>query len=283
MSGLPIEYEPALLEHAVLCGVRAAGAERGFLRERTPLYEIAGADAREAAFAELHARWFARLGLHAPLERALAEHPTVAAGCSRGVAVRAADRRDEMADLVGQSAARPALVVRITPETLGDPARALPLLRREVLHAADMLDPRFGQPAAAGGPAAALDGAVRDRYRVAWDATVDGRLVRAGHLPESAARERWREFERAYPELGGDARAVFERLLAGGRSTHAELLALARGARRLCALCGFPAGAAAAPPPAVVRAIAAAFPAWDPARGPVCARCTEIYAEAAAR
>src|SRR3989304_1961441 len=64
--GPPGEWEPALVEGAVLHATRGHPRERGFRRERDRLYEIVDPEAREAAFRELHATWFERLPLGPP-------------------------------------------------------------------------------------------------------------------------------------------------------------------------------------------------------------------------
>lgn len=298
---LSIEYQPALVEAAVLIAARVLGQERALGQERDPLYEVDGLEEREAGFVRLYARWFERLALHRPLEEGLAERPLIAASCERCVVARLVDRRDEAADLLGAPPARPTLLVRVTADTLAAPDRTTLFLRRELLHVTDMLDPAFGHPsrgrarpdathapgslertfADAGWP---LEVALRDRYGVLWNICVDGRLARAGQAPPTARADRRRDFERAFPELGEDSGAVFERFWRADRCTHTDLLAFARGGggtRRLCPLCGFPTGGAeSAPiPPPVLAAITADFPAWDPAAG-VCPRCIEVYAVA---
>jgi hypothetical protein len=279
------QYEPALVEAAVLAAVRARPAADRFARERDPLYEIEDAEARDAAFAGHHTRWFEALGLGRPLLTALAETPAVEEGCARCVVTRARDPRDEWVELmVPPGAGRAVVLVVIGAETLAVPARALALLRRELLHAADMLDPAFGyRPRLPGEDAASpLDRALRERYRVLWNASVDGRLARAGRGEPGAEPERRRQVLRTFPDLAGRAAAVFEAVWSGAIRTHAGLLAIAAGESRggaRCPLCRFPSAASARAdlPPAVSAAIAADFPAWDPRLG-ACARCAELYA-----
>lgn len=95
-----------------------------------------------------------------------------------------------------------------------------------------MLDPRFGY-------ATALPAGARERYRVAWKVSVDGRLVRTGRLPGTARVARWEEFRNAFPTLGAAAADVFARLFDDPAPTHAGLVAIAtsprRGVERACA------------------------------------------------
>lgn len=219
------EFDRRLVEAAVLAAVRGRPAERAFHAERDPLYVIAEPEAREAAFDALHARWFRRLALEEPFVASLAEEPAVAAGCGRWLVVPARGRRDEGGDLLVAAGALPTLVVRVTAETVAAPERLATLLRRELLHAADMLDPRFGYaaslpPGAPGGP---RERAVREHYRVVWGAFVDGRLVRRGRLPARARAERLAEFARVFG-AGVDA---FARFFDRDDVTHADLIAFA--------------------------------------------------------
>jgi hypothetical protein len=220
---MPIHWEPALVEAAVLA---AAADAPPFHEAREPLYAIADAEAREAAFLALHAAWFQRLNLDRPLRRALAERPALAAACGRCVVTRARAAAAEAADLLVAPPAAPTLLVRLTPERLAAGERLLAFLRRELLHVADMVDPRFGyEPRlpAGGGP----EGRCTTRYRVLWDASVDGRLTAEGRAPAGARPERLQEFRRAFPGLGGAAEAAFRRFFDGPRPTHAEMVAFA--------------------------------------------------------
>jgi hypothetical protein len=103
------------------------------------------------------------------------------------------------------------------------------LLRHELLHVADMLDPGFGYEPRMGAGAPLLDHGRQERYRVLWDTYVEGRLVRSGVAPAIVRAERLREFTRAFPALGTRTAAAFERFFDAPRCTHAELVAVATG------------------------------------------------------
>jgi hypothetical protein len=225
----PPEYEPALVEAAVLAALRGSPGEAALHRERDPLYSIADCDERETAFARLHAQWFEGLGLDRPLRGALAERPEIGWECGRAIVARAPSARHEGADLRLAPPARPTLLLRLMPETLAAGERAWRLLRRELLHVADMLDPAFGyEPRVGAG--APLDPGRQERYRVLWDAYVEGRLVRSGGAPAAAGAEVLREFTRAFPALGAEGVAAFRRFFDGPSCTHADLVAAATGA-----------------------------------------------------
>jgi hypothetical protein len=142
-------------------------------------------------------------------------------------------------------------LTRLTPESAADPGRLLPLLRRELQHVADLLDPEFGyQATLPPGVAASPHGrVVRDRYRVLWDTWVDGRLVRRGVLPATAREDRLADFARALGDLGETLDAVFGRIFGATRLTHRALMALAAGRHAVDAEGGPPAPDRADPQP----------------------------------
>lgn len=282
-TSLRVEYEPALVEAAVLAAVRGRPEERRFLGERERTYELADAEAREAGFAELHARWFERLALDAPFAVALDERPEVGAGCGRALVARALAGRDEAADLRVAPGLPPTLLVLVGAETVSRPPRLLDFLRHELLHVADMLDAGFGyEPRALGDEGSARARLARDRYRALWDAWVDGRLARLGRASSGVRAERLGDFARAFPALGEATEPAFERFFGAERLRHAELAAFATGAGsgRPCPLCGLPTPRLEPAPErlsgGVLSAIVHDFPVWAPADG-LCGRCAEIY------
>lgn len=233
-----VHYDLGLVEESVLRAVRALPRDdqAAFHRERDVLYEVADPDQREMDFERFHRRWFLRLRLNAPLDRALAEHPSLVnttAGCW---VLRVASRRDEMADLVRRPSEKdPAIVVRLCPDRLQDPDGLLGLLRHECMHLVDMLDPCFGyqQELPASDAAPSHDNLVRERYRIVWDATIDGRLVRRRWLPTSIREQRLQEFARAFPMLADSIELEFGRWFEARHPSHDQILAFAQDPRRL--------------------------------------------------
>jgi hypothetical protein len=225
------EFDPRLVEAAVLTAIRGHALEGEFHAERDRLYEIPDPEAREAAFDAHHVRWFARFALDQPFRRALTEQPAIAARCGRWLVAGARGPRDEAADLLIGADVRPTLLVRVTPEAIAVPGRLWRLLQRELQHVADMLDPGFGYEATL--PASVGDGprgrVVRDNYRLLWDTWVDGRLLRRGRLPATARRDRLTDFTRAFGHLGVAVEAVFDRIFGADQLTHSALVAFAAG------------------------------------------------------
>lgn len=297
-SRFDLDVDPRLAEEAVLLAIRCASPEdqRLFRQARDPLYEISDSDLRERLFRELHGRWFTRLHLAENLQQAVHEVPSVLAGVSRCLVVPVVSTKEEYADLrqgwrdsLADAASGPTMIIRLCPTTLVDGDRLLRFLRRELLHIADMLDDEFGfdrnlQFAEGSAP---LENLLRQRYRVLWDTTIDGRLAAKGLLPEAAEAARRSEFMATFSMLGASAGAWFKRFFAGPRPTHAELMAFAgkpggddTSQPGRCSLCQMPSELLPHPSsnlePRVIAAIRSDFPGWRPESG-LCAQCAELY------
>ena len=298
---IALSIAPDLMEEAVLLAERGAGREiaRAFRHERNRIYEVRDADARDARFHAFNLRWFARLGLQTRVEAAVNEHAGFAGRLCSGRIVRAIARADEGADLidpVSRATATPKtgplLVLRLRPESLLDEHGLHALLRHELMHVADMLDPAFGYeralPPSDGGPSA--DNILRDRYRVVWDVTIDGRLARAGFGSPAIRDARAREFAAAFSILGESCPSAFETWWAAERPAHPEMVAFATltalpaGPSRTnagrCPVCRFPTASldnrASTIAPEVVNAIREENPAWRVEQG-LCSQCVDLY------
>jgi hypothetical protein len=288
-----LSVAPDLMEEANLLAERGASREtaRAFRRERDRIYEVGDAEARDAQFDGFNLRWFARFGLQTKLEASVNEHAGFTGRLCAGRIVRAITRGEEGADLVDPASrahggAGPLLVLRLRPQSLLDHESLRALLRHELMHVADMLDPAFGYeralPPSDGGPSA--DNLLRDRYRVVWDATIDGRLARAGCAHAAALDTRWRDFSAAFAMLGDRCRRAFETWWVEDRPTHAAIVAFATARSRAdagrCPLCRFPVASlddrvsTIAPP--IAAAIRDENPAWCIAQG-LCAQCLDLY------
>ncbi len=294
-----LEFDPRLVEDSVLLAIESVTPKerRAFRLERDPLYELEDGDEREARFHALHNRWFLRLGLVEGVRDSLAREPSIAAGTRRCLVVPVARAREEYADLKPDRRGEgpPTLLLALRVTTLVDRNRLLPFLRRELVHAADMLDPTFGfepkLPLLDG--SAALENLLRQRYRTLWDTTIDGRLLAAGDLPAEAEAVSRRKFFGAFSMLGDSAERWFGDFFRGPRPSHSDLVAFAtapgeaaeRRASGRCPLCRMP-NAGLYPDPAdlgseTLAAIRHEFLGWQPERG-LCLQCADLYASASA-
>jgi hypothetical protein len=236
---IAVAFAADLVEEAVLLAEPSMTVEtrRAFRRERDRVYVVSDVDAREVRFRHLHRQWFHKLGLDCGIEQMIADRLTDACGASFPKECRvvgAVTRREEGADLVDRiapesGAIHVVLVIRLRPLTLLDPKVVAALLHHELTHVADMLDPEFGYeralPPSGEGPSA--DTILRDRYRVLWDTTIDGRLAREGHADEAVRRARRQEFVDTFTMLGGRGVTAFDEWFACTQPSHARLAAYA--------------------------------------------------------
>ena len=184
-------------------------------------------------------------------------------------------------------------MVSVSLERFERDDRLLRFLRHEFMHLHDMVDPAFAY-------SPQLDlrthnptqhRITRERYRLLWDVTIDGRLARAG-CDTMTTRERHQAlFDRAFCFWSEEKRRqAFTAHWEDDAPRHENLLAVAADPRDvthaheplpggLCPLCGFPTFEWANVPalnPETLSLLRAQFPDWMPAQG-ACKRCVEIY------
>ncbi len=294
-----LRYDEELVEAAVL--LCATGRRRGasalqvarFNREREKLYDIPDPDDRNEAFFRLHLEWFREWGLEGFFTGPLAEFPILSEALRILAFRKSRFRSDDGAELYVKDDGARSGVVAVRTESLLQEAELAAFLRHELLHLSDMVDPDFAyQPELrVRGPSLNQQRLARERYRLLWDVTIDGRLTQAGRPAVVTRDQRWLEFTGVFafwPEAR--QQKVFDCLWAGSAPTHQNLEALvceplqfqtASGMRpgAPCPLCGFPTFAWAAESSLaerVAEVIRSEFPQWTPAQG-ACARCAEIY------
>ena len=235
-----VTYDGGLVEEAVLLAERAlspADAE-AFRAERDRAYDVRDPDEREARFEALHGRWFTRLGLDRPLHEALGDQGELLRRTRGCRVLRAISRGDEMADVrseVGAAGEAPTIMLYLRPQSFLEADSLRALLDRELLHVADMLDPTFGYakelPVRSEDPAYA--NLLRERYRVVWDTTIDGRLSRSGRVGARVRAARGAEFARTFPMIGDGTDAAFEAWFERPRPSHAAIVAFIESPRSL--------------------------------------------------
>ncbi|MBI4329480.1 MAG: hypothetical protein HY685_06415 [Chloroflexi bacterium] len=231
------------------------------------------------------------------LEKALAEHPGLAR--IEEVFIGRASTEEEGADLSGDPRR---IGMKLPAKRFFDLESLLRYLRHELEHIADLLDPAFGYDEAgflATSPSEA--NLIRDRYRVIWAISIDGRLQQEGKEPGASREERWEELTALCPTIPPPLRlAIFENLWRAGRLSHGEILAMAKDPALLlqragtvadggsplkkvllpaspCPLCHFPTYSWVEEFNELITGlIKRDFPRWEPEEG-ACERCTEIY------
>jgi hypothetical protein len=324
MTQTPLRYDTRLIEEAVFLARKDKREIREIQQERDRIYQVADLDERERLFAELNRSWFVRLGLANVVEQALQEQPLIQSNVKICFVLCAAQAKEEGAELFVAPDEKPApfkpfkshsvplcasgiegdfsvdrraqrtLRILLTPQSLLKPESLRTFLRHELFHIADMLDPAFAYepalPKADRGPT--YDTLITNRYRVLWDVTINGRMIRRGWISESTRDEQLCDFRYSFPMLGEKIGDFFSRFFDGERPTHTELAAFAfdprtegclNGASTLgthCPLCRFPTHAFEPEPEnlgnEVIATINQDFPQWAPALG-LCAQCADLY------
>jgi len=237
-----IRYASDLAEEAVFLFMSRGGEgdpieARSWHREREPLYLAPNGPEREARFHEHALRWFERLALGAPVERAARSCPR-AVGVLASIEVRRVVRsRDEGSEVFGSedpsAGGARSLVLGVLPCRFLEPQALERIARRELLYVEDMADPAFEfdpRRRHAGAEDPARRELVSDRFRVLWEARIDGKLARpASALPPSTARFR-QSFGKSFdPEA---VESLFREAWSGELATHAALLERASGISR---------------------------------------------------
>jgi hypothetical protein len=292
-------FEDDLVEGVVqLCatgkrpGVPALQIRR-FHAERERCYQVLDADERATAFARVQLNWFHEWGVEQSLASVVSRFPGLEAALAALAFRKARGKADEGAELYCDAQGQRRGIVALRPERFADDAALAPWLHHELAHVADMVDDRFAYSpdVSQTGQTVSQQRLVRERYRLLWAVSIDGRLTRRGLETVADEAQRGREFDRGFAFLPEVRRAeLFAGLWSGRTASHAALLEVAADPRGLqdhhapvpgapCPLCGFAAFQwtdAGQLRPAARERIRTEFPGWRDGEA-VCARCAEMY------
>ena len=294
-----LSYEEDFVEEAVL--LCASGRHKAFSsllikrfhRAREKLYELLDPDERNTAFFRLHLEWFREWGLERLLTVPLKEFAGLP-GALNVLAFRKSRRKNEEGtELYVNEAGEQTGVVAMHPEFLVTKVDVDAFLRRELMHLQDMVEPAFGYlpELPVSGPSLNQARLARERYRLLWDVSIDGRLTSSGRATVATKEQRWAEFANTFSFWSvARQQEIFESLWENPTPTHDALAELVTDPRQLhtstsprpggpCPLCGFPTFAWATPASLAeptLNAIRAEFAHWTPEQG-ACARCVSIY------
>ena len=231
-----IQYEQSLVETAVFLAVRRDERLECELHQAVdPLYEIRDEELRQREFVPLFREFFTKLGLDRFVAELLAERPLVGELVDRCVVREAARKRAQSAELLVQGDTgddghmRRTLVIQLCPQSFLESERFLPLMRRELLHVADMLDTGFGYVCETFCGEPSRQNLQRDRYRVLWDIYVAGRLARERPGVKTEKEGLARAFGRVFANgTAGNNDRVFSRLFDAPSLTHRNFMEWAR-------------------------------------------------------
>src|SRR5262249_54180805 len=151
--------------------------------EREKLYSILDPDERNAAFFRMNLAWFREWGLERLLVTLLKEFPLLPPALNLLVFRKARSKNEEGAELYVSAETGRNGVLAVLTERFGQDGPLTSFLRHELMHLQDMVDPAFGYSPHLDlpGKTAAQQRLMRERYRLLWDITIDGRLTGAGH------------------------------------------------------------------------------------------------------
>ena len=296
---MQLRYDEDFIEAAVfVCangrrpGVSALQVAR-FHRQREKLYLILDPDERSAAFFHLHLAWFREWGLEEMLMRLVEDFPLLCGELDVLAVRKARGKTDEGAELyVGERGVKNAILA-LRPEAFAGGNGVTDYVRHEFMHLNDMVDPAFGYEPELQLPRLnpAQQRIARERYRLLWDISIDGRLQGAGHKPVATREQHFQAFARAYAFWPVERRdEVFEQLWSSRTPKHWELVSLIADPRGLrearrpepggsCPLCDFPTfqwADSSALRPELLERIRSEFPLWTVEQG-LCGRCLETY------
>lgn len=272
-----------------------------FRKQADEIYTKAPPRKREAAFFALYRRYFSELDCTERVKGILEEFSANEGFPAECIFARTFRKEEEGAQL-SEDGMR--LGVQIRTETLCDPVQCAYLLRHELTHILDILDPAFGydttRPLSEVSPSE--ESLFRDRYRTLWDLSIDGRLARKELLPQGLKDQRAGEFSSLFPNLGAEAaEQAVAALWNDRRPSSDELREMVTGAASLCAvlniateisdegesrpvfgpgslcpLCQFPTHEWAETADELTQAVKEEYPAWEPYQG-ICSQCANRY------
>jgi len=266
---------------------------RRFHREREKPYAILDADERNAAFFKLHLEWFREWGLEQSLLKLVEEFPLFRNSLNLLAFRKARGRNEEGSELFVSAETGRNAVVALLPERFASDEKLALFLHHECMHLNDMLDPAFGYSPQVhiAGRNPAQQRLTRERYRLLWDISIDGRLTNTKRATTGNREAHRATFDRVFNFWSEDRREeVFVSLWTRINPRHDEMLAIASDPREVktlheplpgasCPLCDFPTFRWAKTetlPGVLLARISAEFPSWLPAQG-LCCRCLETY------
>ncbi len=309
---LEIMYDQQLVDDIVYKGLAkqemAGDLEiyKEYHERRDAIYELEQ-EKRARKFKELDNDIFNKLGYDLYVRGIFDEYPDIEEVVEEIHVRRATTRQNEGSNVVDEGKK---VIIRLYPELFIEDGREIRrVLRHELMHVSDMMNSKFKYNVNEEfSPSPMEDRLMRDRYRLFWDISVDGRLVNKGLETTATREERKREFDSFFSKIPDETRELIfskmweaEEPMAHDRMVELskdnnKVLALAAGSRSAeelieetkklgplpgttCTLCGFPSfdwAEEAAEDEDIVKVLKEDFPDWKPQDG-VCSRCAEYY------
>ncbi len=309
---LEIVYDQQLVDDIVYKGLAKLEASgdlalyKEYHEKRDAIYEMEE-ESRPRKFRELDHDFFIRLGCDIYMKELFDEYPDIKEKIESVHIRRATTKQNEGSNVVDEGRK---VIIRLYPEIFIDGSDEIRrVIRHELMHVSDMMNSKFEYDVNEEfSPSPMEERIMRDRYRLFWDISVDGRLVNKGLETTATREERKREFDSFFSKIPEDSREVIftkmweaeepmthNMMVELSKDTN-KVLALAAGSRSVdelveetkelgplpgttCPLCGFPSFdwvEEAAKDEETAKVISEDFPDWKPQDG-VCSRCAEYY------
>ena len=309
---LEIDYDQQLVDDIVYKGLAKQEASgdlalyKEYHEKRDAIYEMEE-ESRPRKFRELDSDFFNRLGCDVYIKEIFDEYPDIKEKIESVHVRRATTRQNEGSNVVDEGRK---VIIRLYPEIFIEGINEIRrVIRHELMHVSDMMNSKFEYDVNEEfSPSPMEERIMRDRYRLFWDISVDGRLVNKGLETTATREERKREFDSFFSKIPEDSREVIftkmweaeepmthNMMVELSKDTN-KVLALAAGSRSVdelveetkelgplpgttCPLCGFPSFdwvEEAAKDEETAKVISEDFPDWKPQDG-VCSRCAEYY------
>ena len=309
---LEIIYDQQLVDDIVYKGLAKQEASgdlalyKEYHEKRDAIYEMEE-ESRPRQFRELDSDFFNRLGCNVYIKEIFDEYPDIEEKIESVHIRRATTKQNEGSNVVDEGRK---VIIRLYPEIFVEGSNEIcRVIRHELMHVSDMMDKRFNYNVNEEFSKSPMEERImRDRYRLFWDISVDGRLTNNGLETPASREERKGEFDSFFSKIPEDSRdLIFSKMWDAeepmAHDTMVELskdinkvLALAAGSRSAeelieetkklgplpgttCTLCGFPSYdwvEEAAEDEDIVKILKEDFPDWEPQDG-VCSRCAEYY------
>ncbi|MHC4267670.1 MAG: hypothetical protein ACYSTS_04320 [Planctomycetota bacterium] len=309
---LEIIYDNQLVDDIVckgLAGQEAAGEfalYKEYHEKRDAIYAMEE-ERRPKRFRELDIEFFNRLGYDVYIKEIFGEYPDIEEKIKEVHVRRATTKQNEGSNVVDEGTK---VIIRLYPELFIEGSNEIRMvIRHELKHVSDMMNSKFGYDVNEDfGRSPMEERIIRDRYRLFWDISVDGRLTNTGLETIASREERKKEFDSFFSKIPEETRdLIFDKIwnaeepMSHNRMVElskdtTKVLALAAGSRSVdelvaetkelgpipgttCPLCGFPSFdwvEEVANDEETAKVINEEYSEWKPQDG-VCSRCAEYY------
>ncbi len=309
---LEVIYDNQLVDDIVCKGLARQEASgdltlyKEYHDKRDAVYELEE-ERRPKRFRELDSDFFSRLGYDSFIKEVFDEFPDIEEKIKDVHVRRATTKQNEGSNVVDEGTK---VIIRLYPELFVEGSSEIrTVIRHELMHVSDMMNSKFEYNVDEDfGRSPMEERIIRDRYRLFWDISVDGRLTNQERETTASREERKKEFDSFFSKIPEETRdLIFDKLWnADGPMPHDRMvelskdtnkvLALAAGSRSVdelvaetkelgplpgttCPLCGFPSFdwvEEVANDEETAKVINEEYPDWKPQDG-VCSRCAEYY------